>query len=710
MSMSDSPKTIIVGIGETALADQLEPTEIIRHLGTGGMGEVFLCVNPRYRENQSPGHPKEIAVKTLSPELNQDQELLMRFEAEAKALSPIEHRNVVRLYNWGTFQTGDRVGQRYISMEYIQGISLHRLGRARRLSFPDILDFSIQIAEGLSAVHRTSVIHRDLKPANVMITTDGVVKIIDFGIAKPSSLACEAESGDRGFKTKTGIIIGTVNYLAPELLLGAPASVQSDLYAIGLIIWEALNGATPFKSTSFAETMKRVSEETLPWSEATIDIAPPGFVRLMNQLTAKDPAKRPQSAEELAERLRKIQAEAKWPKVFNRRSRLDLGFSWAKETFELLRSNAIPESDFIYVLQSVEDLMIQNRDIRLKSQAHIVVDDSLLTQALQAFQSARQEAALARQARLKSEILAGEKPRAGTAQVSVAVGTAAAASSTLGRPPAKPLVVDRREISRQIQATNSRQPSTTLRAVTGGIAVVIFSIGAFFYVQKMRETLHSHELASSGILPEVSQLNSWRERAILQTFLAWKPGTKLIYETEFRTNNGIKRESQERREILKLGNGRVYWKTDLEDQVSIPISMLPLESLFRPNIEIGANPKEFADLQDPANLEADKVFSIEIQSTAHQARERTSCRPVGRTKAGHFNSQQEIIQIDCTRETYSGIQLSHRSTETYKLAAGLGIVMEYQIRTETFDARGSVQSTTLKSAKLNETISTVLSI
>lgn len=419
--------------------------------------------------------------------------------------------------------------------------------------------------------------------------------------------------------------------------------------------------------------MKRVSEETLPWSEATIDIAPPGFVRLMNQLTAKDPAKRPHSAEELAERLRKIQAEAKWPKVFNRRSRLDLGFSWAKETFELLRSNAIPESDFIYVLQCIEDLMIQNRDIRLKSQAHIVVDDSLLTQALQAFQSARQEAAL-------------------------------------GRPPAKPLVVDRREISRQIQATNFQQPSATLRAVIGGIAVIIFSVGAFFYVQKMRENLHSHELASSGILPEVSQLNSWRERAILQTFLAWKPGTKLIYETEFRTNNGIKRESQERREILKLGNGRVYWKTDLEDQVSIPISMLPLESLFRPNIEIGANPKEFADLQDPANLEADKVFSIEIQSTAHQARERTSCRPVGRTKAGHFNSQQEIIQIDCTRETYSGMQLSHRSTETYKLAAGLGIVMEYQIRTETFDARGSVQSTTLKSAKLNETISTVLSI
>ena len=149
----------------------------------------------------------------------------------------------------------------------------------------------------------------------------------------------------------------------------------------------------------------------------------------MNQLTAKDPAKRPQSAEELAERLRKIQAEAKWPKVFNRRSRLDLGFSWAKETFELLRSNAIPESDFIYVLQSVEDLMIQNRDIRLKSQAHIVVDDSLLTQALQAFQSARQEAALARQARLKSELLAGEKTRTSTAHPFTAAAMARSRSA-----------------------------------------------------------------------------------------------------------------------------------------------------------------------------------------------------------------------------------------------------------------------------------------
>jgi len=162
MSMSDSPKTIIVGIGETALADQLEPTEIIRHLGEGGMGEVFLCVNPRYRENQSPRLPKEIAVKTLSPEFNQDQELLKRFEAEAKALSPIEHRNVVRLYDWGTFQTGDRVGQRYISMEYIQGISLHQLG---------------QIAEGLSAVHRTNVIHRDLKSAKLNETISTVRSI-----------------------------------------------------------------------------------------------------------------------------------------------------------------------------------------------------------------------------------------------------------------------------------------------------------------------------------------------------------------------------------------------------------------------------------------------------------------------------------------------------------------------------------------------------
>lgn len=709
MAASDDVKTIAISMNDSPLPEHREPKDVIRHLGEGGMGEVFLCVNPYHEGISDSRVPREIAVKTLSPELNQDPELLKRFEAEAKALSPIEHRNVVRLYDWGTFQSGDKAGQHYISMEYIEGVSLHRLGRARRLSFPDLLDFAVQIADGLVAVHRSNVIHRDLKPANIMITTDGVVKIIDFGIAKPTSLSGETESGDRGFKTKTGIIIGTVNYLAPELLMGASASVQSDLYAVGLIIWEALHGTTPFKADSLAETMKRVSDENLSWSEATIDIAPPGFIRLMNQLTAKDPSKRPASAEELAERLRKVQLDAKWPAIFNRRSRLDLGFSWAAETFELLRSHAVPEDDFLYVLQSIEDLMIQNRDIRIKSQKHIVVEESLLTQALEAFHSARNEAAIARQARLKAELLSGEKTRQ-------AAGPAAP-SSALGRPPVKPLTVNRSEISRQIHASNQKKaaakPITTKRHLAWRIAIgatliAAFSVMSFYYVQHMRHSFESTELASSGQLPAVARPNAWKERSILQAFSAWKPGTKLIYETETKSTDDIKRESQERREVLRIENARVFWKTDRDGfSPSTSITLPPLEMLFNPNLpaedEVVA---EFSDLPDPSNLERDQTFSVEIRSQSNM-RERTTCRVVGELQEQHFNRMLKLVQLDCNRETFKGAIVTHRAKEHYKFATGMGVITESRIKIDALDDRGSVQSTREKESKLNEPVSTI---
>jgi serine/threonine protein kinase len=337
MSSADDIKTTIIDASNIKASPvSKEPREIIRHLGEGGMGEVFLCLNPLFdAEDPQCKEPKTVAVNTLSPDLMQDKEVLKRFEAEAKALSPIQHRNVVRLYDWGKFTDGAQVGQHYISMEFIEGLSLHKLGRLRRLSFPDVIDIAIQVCEGLDAVHKHGVIHRDLKPANIMITHDGVAKIIDFGIAKPSSLGTnESDLAERGFKTKTGMIIGTVNYLAPETLLGAQASVQTDLYAVGLIIWEIINGATPFKTASLAETMRRVSEESLTWSDAALDIAPPGFIKLINQITSKDPQKRPASAAELVQKLLKVRADAQWPALLNRKSRLDLNVMWSSDLLE----------------------------------------------------------------------------------------------------------------------------------------------------------------------------------------------------------------------------------------------------------------------------------------------------------------------------------------------------------------------------------------
>jgi serine/threonine protein kinase len=688
-----------------------QPTEVIRQLGEGGMGEVFLCLNPHYGVGTT-NVPREVAVKTLSPELNQDKELLRRFEAEAKALSPIEHRNVVRLFDWGIFETGPKVGQHFISMEFIQGVSLHRLSRSKRLSFPDLLDFATQIAEGLAAVHRSNVLHRDLKPANIMITNDGVVKIIDFGIAKPTSLAGEAESTERGFKTKTGIIIGTVNYLAPEMLLGAPATVQTDLYALGLIIWESLNGATPFKSNSLAETMKRVSEENLKWSETIIDIAPSGFIKLLNQLTAKDPSKRIQSAEDLAERLRKIQADAKWPAALNRKTRLDLEFSWAKETFELLSSKSVSEEDYPYVLQCAEDLLIRNKDSRVKSSASVILDDTLITQAMQAFQSARYEAAMARQARLKADILSGERVKAGPA-------------NSLGRPPVKPLAIERRDSVRQNpsggpsgipslapgNANHQAKESSHLglKFVIGSFLTAAFTYISFNYIQGIRSQIQSTEQASTGQLPNIVVPNISRQNAILESFGAWKTGTRLIYETELTSPNKEKRELQQRLEIAKIEAGRVHWQTEDNRTVSMPITLIPLDAIFEGAILRHANRIERSDLLEPHRLLSQRNFAFDLSSPDGSDRDRTACRVSGQSPITVFGKEQLAIEISCNRESFKAGQIAHRGEELYRFASSSGVMIETSSKTENYDSNGALMSTSSKSSKLNELFSYVRS-
>lgn len=544
-----------------------------------------------------------------------------------------------------------------------------------------------------------------------MITTDGVVKIIDFGIAKPTSLAGETESSDRGFKTKTGIIIGTVNYLAPEMLLGAPATVQTDLYAVGLIIWEALNGATPFKSSSLAETMKRVSEQSLPWAESVIDIAPPGFIKLMNQLTAKDPAKRPQSAEELIDRLRKVQADAKWPTALNRRTRLDLGFTWAKETYDLLHAKAVAEEEYPYILQCVEDLLIRNKDNRLKTSSSIVIEESILTEALQAFQVARYEAAMARQARLKADLTSGERTRQTAAQP-------APANTALGRPPAKPLTIDPSEISRQIQATNQAKlakPPTEnghfgMRIALGILLIAGFSVGSFYFIKKMRDRFESAEMASTGQLPEIEFPSSRTQSRILEAFTAWKPGTKLIYETEITGPGAAKQEAQERLEISKIENGRVYWRFDDGRESSMNMMTIPLESVFLPNFGRDPKTKERSDLKEPQDLIHQQNFALDFSSQDGSIRDRTSCQIVGKSAIKLFGRDQQAIELSCNREGFKNGQITHRGQELYKFASGSGIMIETKSKMDSFDANGALTSTTQKSSRLNEIISYVRSI
>lgn len=699
MSTADDVKTTVISAASVRSRPvSKEPREIIRHLGEGGMGEVFLCKNPLFDEDDPHcKEPRTVAVKTLSPDLMQDREVLKRFEAEALALSPIQHRNVVRLYDWGQFKEGPQAGQHYISMEFIEGLSLHKLGRLRRLSFPDVIDIAIQICEGLDAVHRNKVIHRDLKPANIMITHDGVAKVIDFGIAKPTSLANgEVDSNERGFKTKTGMIIGTVNYLAPEVLLGANASVQTDLYAVGLIVWEIINGATPFKTASLAETMRRVSEESLPWSEATIDIAPPGFIKLINQVTAKDPAKRPSSANELVQKLLKVRADAQWPQLLNRKSRLDLNVSWSADLLNKLKSYSVPDEDLIFILQGVEDHLITEKDLRLKSGQPIDVEESVITQTLNAFKSARYEAAMARQARLKTEMIAAaQNPTAATER---AVKTKTQAVRPMGTPPPVAAPIDKSVISDRVRAANATQSRKTeitesssssgvLSRLFLGTAIIGLTGAIFFYsTQKFRESIGTRAPADDGIPVIVTPPTNERANEILSSFRNLKPGLRLIYDEQLIETNQPTRETQERRDLAAIENGRIRWTINEKTQVSSSLLALPMDAFFN---SFNRNPEktalEISNFTWPDKLEIGQIIKWSFKDTELNIAENVSCRPTSFATIVFLGIEQKNWRIECDREALNDKgELTHRAKELYGFAAGSGFFTSYEIQIDEF--------------------------
>lgn len=318
----------------------LDSFEIIRLLGRGGMGDVYLC-------RSSAG---SAAVKLIARSLMSDHESKHRFFAEASALKKIKHGNVVGLIEYGELKSGPHSGRAYIAMEYIEGLSLHRLARSNRVTLADALKMTIDIADGLTAVHNEGIIHRDIKPANAMMGSDGRAKLLDLGIAKPSLFSSDQPS----IETQTGMIIGTINYIAPELLAGQQATVQSDIYALGLFVWELLNGTTPFKAPTVPETIRKVTSETLTWNQTTLDLSPPGLIRFLNSMLAKTPNKRPLSGRVVSETLTGFLSSLSQERCMQLTSNLSLELSWPKHVIRKLGELSSLEPEWPYLLRLLE--------------------------------------------------------------------------------------------------------------------------------------------------------------------------------------------------------------------------------------------------------------------------------------------------------------------------------------------------------------------
>src|SRR2546427_7834974 len=237
----------------SALTDQVfdRRYKVVRKLGAGGMADVYLA------EDQELGRP--VAIKILNDRHAQDDQFVERFRREAKNAASLSHPNIVSIYD-----RGEAEGSYYIAMEYLDGRTLKELlVRNGPPPIPIAIDYARQILSALAFAHRNGIVHRDIKPHNIVVGGDGRLKVTDFGIARSGASQM----------TEVGSIVGTAQYLSPEQARGAPVDPRSDLYSLGIVLYEMLTGHVPFTGDTPVEiAMKHLSQIPEPPSKLRPDV------------------------------------------------------------------------------------------------------------------------------------------------------------------------------------------------------------------------------------------------------------------------------------------------------------------------------------------------------------------------------------------------------------------------------------------------------
>lgn len=256
--------------------------QIIKSIGEGGMANVYLAYDTILDRN--------VAVKVLRGDLSNDEKFVRRFQREALAASSLSHPNIVEVYD-----VGEDNGEYYIVMEYIEGKHLKNLLKKRgKLTLSEAVDIMLQITDGMAAAHDSYIIHRDIKPQNIMILENGLVKITDFGIA----MAMNATQ-----LTQTNSVMGSVHYLPPEQASGQGSTLQSDIYSMGIVMYELLTGELPFKGDNAVEIALKHLKEPIPDIREKLPNVPNSIYNIIKKATAKNPKNRYNDAREMHEDL-----------------------------------------------------------------------------------------------------------------------------------------------------------------------------------------------------------------------------------------------------------------------------------------------------------------------------------------------------------------------------------------------------------------------
>ena len=272
------------------------PYTIVSALGAGGMGEVYRARDPRL--------DRIVAIKILAAHAAQDTQFRERFEREARAASALNHPNILTV-----FDVGRKPGADFLVMELIDGASLRELIADGPLPAREVVHIGAQIADGLAAAHQAGLVHRDLKPDNVMVMRDGRVKILDFGLAKPLETTIAGQHTQTAI-SEAGMLVGTIGYIAPEQVRGGAATAQSDLFSLGVVLYELTTGHRAFSRPTTVETLNAILKEEVPELPGSV---PVGLRQIIAHCLEKEPARRFQTAADVAFALRSFASTASVP-------------------------------------------------------------------------------------------------------------------------------------------------------------------------------------------------------------------------------------------------------------------------------------------------------------------------------------------------------------------------------------------------------------
>jgi hypothetical protein len=276
----------------------LQHYRIVGRLGQGGMGEVYAAEDTKLQ--------RRVALKMLPPEMAADPERLQRFQREARAIAALNHPNVVTIYS-----VEEAGGIQFLTMELVEGKTLSDLIPTGGLPLEELLQLAVPLVDAVAAAHQHGIVHRDLKPANVMLATDGRLKVLDFGLAKlkPEVSATETTSLAAQSLTQPHVIVGTVAYMSPEQAEGRPVDHRSDIFSLGVVLYEMACGRRPFGGDTAFSLISSIIKDT---PARLLDVkrsVPPSLDRIVTKALAKDPAERYQSALDLRNDLQEVEQQ-----------------------------------------------------------------------------------------------------------------------------------------------------------------------------------------------------------------------------------------------------------------------------------------------------------------------------------------------------------------------------------------------------------------